>query len=60
MEWKDTIIRDLQWSDAIINREGKERVAAGIASKMKDGPVFTENGNFVLDTRFDFIHRAME
>jgi len=39
MEWKDTIIQNLQWSDAIINREGKERVAAEIAAKMKDGDV---------------------
>lgn len=39
MEWKDTIIKNLQWSDTIINREGKERVAAEIAAKMKDGDV---------------------
>ena len=39
MEWKDTIIQNLQWSDEIINREGKERVAAEIAAKMKDGDV---------------------
>lgn len=39
MEWKNTIIENLQWSDAIINREGKERVAAEIAAKMKDGDV---------------------
>jgi len=39
MEWKDTIINNLQWSDTIINREGKERVAAEIAAKMKNGDV---------------------
>lgn len=39
MEWKNTIIDNLQWSDAIINREGKERVAREIAAKMKDGEV---------------------
>lgn len=39
MEWKNTIIANLQWSDAIINREGKERVASGIAAKMRDGDV---------------------
>jgi ribose 5-phosphate isomerase A len=39
MEWKDTIIRNLQWSDTIINREGKDRVAHEIAAKMKNGDV---------------------
>lgn len=39
MEWKDTIIDHLQWSDTIINREGKERVARQIADRMKDGDV---------------------
>lgn len=39
MEWKNTIIDNLQWSDTIINREGKERVASGIAAKMKDGDI---------------------
>ncbi|NDV65886.1 ribose 5-phosphate isomerase A [Bacteroides sp. 224] len=39
MNWKNTIINNLQWSDAITNREGKERVAKEIAAKVKDGDV---------------------
>lgn len=26
----------------------------------KDGPVFTENGNFILDTRFNYIDSSLE
>ncbi|NDV97029.1 ribose 5-phosphate isomerase A [Dysgonomonas sp. 521] len=37
MEWDNNIISNLKWSDNIINREGKERVAKDIASKMQDG-----------------------
>lgn len=39
MEWKNTIIENLQWSDTIINMEGKQRVAHQIAAKMKEGDV---------------------
>ncbi|MDL2247100.1 ribose 5-phosphate isomerase A [Bacteroides sp. OttesenSCG-928-J23] len=39
MEWKNTIIENLQWSDTIINLEGKQRVAAEIAAKMNDGDI---------------------
>lgn len=39
MEWGDNIINSLKWSAEIINREGKERVAKDIVSKMKDGDV---------------------
>ncbi|NDV59651.1 ribose 5-phosphate isomerase A [Bacteroides sp. 519] len=39
MEWNNTIIENLQWSDTIINLEGKQRVAREIAAKMKDGDV---------------------
>lgn len=39
MEWKNSIIENLKWSDTIINREGKERVASEIAAKMKNGDV---------------------
>ena len=39
MEWKNTIIENLKWSDTIINLEGKQRVAREIAAKMKDGDV---------------------
>ncbi len=39
MEWNDNIIDNLKWSAEIINREGKEKVAAEIAAKMKDSDV---------------------
>jgi ribose 5-phosphate isomerase A len=39
MEWDNTIISNLKWSDNIINREGKERVGKDIASKMQDGDI---------------------
>ena len=26
----------------------------------KDGPIFTENGNFILDTRFNYIDSSLE
>jgi len=37
--------------------------ATGVILRMakgKDGPIFTENGNFVLDAWFDSIHSSME
>lgn len=39
MEWGKNIIDSLKWSDTIINREGKEKVAREIAAKMKDGQI---------------------
>ncbi|MDR2956359.1 MAG: ribose 5-phosphate isomerase A [Prevotella sp.] len=40
MKWsKGNIIDKLSWSDTIVNREGKERVAKEIAAKIKDGDV---------------------
>lgn len=39
MEWGKNIIDSLKWSNAIINREGKEKVAKEIAAKMKDGQI---------------------
>src|ERR1700761_6406457 len=39
MNWNSNIIKDLAWSDNISNRESKERVAAEIAKKVKDGHV---------------------
>lgn len=39
MEWGKNIIDSLKWSDTIINREGKEKVAKEIAAKMKDGQI---------------------
>ncbi|MDH6310444.1 ribose 5-phosphate isomerase A [Dysgonomonas sp. PFB1-18] len=39
MEWNNNIINSLKWSAEIINREGKEKVAAEIAAMMKDGDI---------------------
>lgn len=39
MQWKNNLIENLQWSEAISNREGKERVAEDIAAKITEGQV---------------------
>ena len=37
MDWENHLIKHLQWSDSIINREAKEHVAREIAATAKDG-----------------------
>lgn len=39
MEWEDSLISRLQWSDTIINRKGKEEIARRIAEKVHEGEV---------------------
>jgi ribose 5-phosphate isomerase A len=39
MNWQSDIIKNLAWSDTIINLEAKQRVADKIAEKVKDGDV---------------------
>src|ERR1700712_2018594 len=39
MNWQSDIIKNLAWSDTIINREAKQKVADKIAEKVKDGDV---------------------
>ena len=39
MNWDSDIIKNLAWSDTIINREGKQKVADEIAKKVKEGEV---------------------
>jgi ribose 5-phosphate isomerase A len=39
MDWNSDIIKNLAWSDTIINLEGKQKVAKKIAGKVKDGDV---------------------
>ncbi|MCD7900467.1 MAG: ribose 5-phosphate isomerase A [Bacteroides sp.] len=39
MNWTNTIINSLQWSDTITNRERKEKVAWEIAGRIKNGDV---------------------
>ena len=45
MDWENHLIKHLQWSDSIINREAKEHVAREIASK---GSEIIERFSFVL------------
>jgi ribose 5-phosphate isomerase A len=37
MNWQSDILTNLEWSSAIINLEGKQKVADEIAAKVKDG-----------------------
>ena len=39
MNWDSDIIKNLAWSDTIINREGKQKAADEIAKKVKEGDV---------------------
>lgn len=58
MEWGNNIINSLGWSDEIINREGKEQVAKGIAAKLKDGDVIgVGSGSTVYLTLFAIAER---
>lgn len=47
----------------LVESEIRQLGASDISLRLaggKDGPVFTENGNFILDIRFDEIHMDME
>ena len=49
MNWENHLIKDLQWSNEIINREAKERVAREIAATAKTGDVIgAGSGSTVL------------
>ncbi|MDB5016633.1 MAG: ribose-5-phosphate isomerase [Mucilaginibacter sp.] len=39
MNWQSNLIKNLPWSDTIINKEGKQKVAEKIAEKVKDGDI---------------------
>jgi len=39
MNWNSDIIKNLAWSDTIINKEAKQKVADKIAEKVKDGDI---------------------
>ncbi|HZX57878.1 MAG TPA: ribose-5-phosphate isomerase A, partial [Mucilaginibacter sp.] len=39
MDWQSDIIENLAWSDNIINREEKQKVADEIAKKVKEGDI---------------------
>jgi len=39
MNWGSDLIKNLEWSDKIINITGKQKVADEIAAKVKDGDI---------------------
>ena len=61
MDWKNHLIKHLQWSDSIINREAKEHVAREIAATAKDGDVIgAGSGSTVYLTLFELSRRIRE
>lgn len=61
MEWKNSLITDLQWSDRIINRDGKERVARELAARVKGGEVIgAGSGSTVYLTLFAIAERVRD
>ena len=50
----------LTYVEDSLNRLGATEVVLRMAQKGKDGPVLTENGNFILDVRFDEINATLE
>ena len=58
MKWDNQLINHLQWSNAIINREGKEIVAQEIAVMAKEGDVIgAGSGSTVYLTLFALAER---
>ena len=39
MIWQSDLIKNLEWSDTISNKEAKQKVAEQIAAKVKNGAV---------------------
>ena len=61
MNWENHLIKDLQWSNEIINREAKERVAREIAATAKTGDVIgAGSGSTVHLTLFELAKRIHE
>lgn len=61
MKWEDQLIKHLRWSDTIINREEKERVARKIAAMAKDSDVIgAGSGSTVYLTLFELAKRIHE
>lgn len=48
MNWENHLIKDLQWSNEIINREAKERVAREIAATAKAGAAVLTKRKVIL------------
>lgn len=61
MKWENHLIQDLQWSNEIINREAKERVAREIAATAKTGDVIgAGSGSTVYLTMLELSKRIHE
>lgn len=61
MNWENDLIKHLQWSDAITNREAKERVACKVAAMAKEGEVIgAGSGSTVYLTLFELARRIRE
>ena len=61
MEWQSDIISNLKWSDTIINREAKQKVADKIADKVKDGDILgVGSGSTVFMALFAIAKRIKE
>lgn len=61
MKWENQLIKHLQWSDAIINREAKEHVARQIAATAKEGDIIgAGSGSTVYLTLFELAKRIRE
>ena len=54
MNWENHLIKDLQWSNEIINREAKERVAREIAATAKTGDVIPPSTSLCLSWQSGF------
>ena len=60
MNWENHLIKDLQWSNEIINREAKERVAREIAATAKAGDVIgAGSGSTVYLTLFELAMKRI-
>jgi len=58
MKWDNQLIDHLQWSNTIINREGKETVARKIAAMATNGDVIgAGSGSTVYLTLFALAER---
>ena len=61
MNWQSDLVKNLAWSGTIINREGKEKVAAKIAEKVKDGDILgVGSGSTVYMALFAIAKRIKE
>lgn len=58
MKWNNQLIEQLQWSNTIINRAGKERVAKEVADMAKNGDIIgAGSGSTVYLTLFALAER---